>query len=83
MIKSNIIKLIYSTLLQLYNLTYHLIYRGGLIMRHNESIGCTVTECKFHCQDDNYCTLNHIQIVTHNSCAYSKECTDCGSFVKK
>lgn len=52
-------------------------------MKHNESIGCTVTECKFHCQDDNYCTLNHIQVVTHTSCAYSKECTDCGSFIKK
>ena len=47
-------------------------------MKHNESIGCTVTECKFHCQEDNYCTLNHIQVVTHTSYASSKECTDCG-----
>lgn len=52
-------------------------------MKHNESIGCTVTECKFHCQEDNYCTLNHIQVVTHTNFATSKECTDCGSFVKK
>ncbi|MBQ5695378.1 MAG: DUF1540 domain-containing protein [Clostridium sp.] len=52
-------------------------------MKHNESIGCTVTECKFHCEDDNYCTLKHIQVVCHTNFASSKECTDCGSFVKK
>ncbi|WP_195988773.1 DUF1540 domain-containing protein [Clostridium sp. D53t1_180928_C8] len=52
-------------------------------MKHNESIGCTVTECKFHCTDDNYCTLTHIKVVSHTTCTSSKECTDCGSFVKK
>ncbi|EKY29566.1 DUF1540 domain-containing protein [Clostridium celatum] len=52
-------------------------------MRHNGSIECTVTECKFHCSDDNYCTLNHIKVVSHTSCASSIECTDCSSFVKK
>ena len=53
-------------------------------MKHNDSIGCTVTECKFHCTEDkNYCTLNKIQVVTHSGCVSSKECTDCGSFEKK
>lgn len=65
------------------DLNYYQIFGGGLIMRHNSSIGCTVTECKFHCNEDNYCTLNHINIVSHTSCASSKECTDCGSFIKK
>ena len=49
-------------------------------MDHNSSIGCTVTECKYHCKDDNYCTLNKIEVVKHESVAKTTECTDCGSF---
>lgn len=49
-------------------------------MDHNSSIGCVVTECKFHCKDDDYCTLNKIQVVKHEQTASSVECTDCGSF---
>ena len=52
-------------------------------MKHNESIACTVTEGKFHCNEDNYCTLNKIQVVSHTGCVSSKECTDCGSFSRK
>ncbi|WP_297420938.1 DUF1540 domain-containing protein [Clostridium sp.] len=49
-------------------------------MKHNESIGCSVKECKYHCKDDNYCTLNKIQVGTHESNPKQKECTDCNSF---
>lgn len=49
-------------------------------MEHNNSIGCTVNECKFHCQDDNYCTLNKIEVIKHESVAKTAECTDCASF---
>lgn len=49
-------------------------------MRHNESIGCTVTECEYHCKEDRYCTLDHIEVVKHEAKANTKECTDCGSF---
>ena len=52
-------------------------------MKHNECIGCTVSECKFHCDDHNYCTLDKINVVKHESCANTVECTDCGSFEKK
>lgn len=52
-------------------------------MEHNNSIGCTVTECRHHCNEDNYCTLNRIEVVKHESVATSQECTDCGSFKKK
>jgi len=38
-------------------------------MEHNDSIGCTVTECRHHCKDDNYCTLNKIDVVKHESVA--------------
>ncbi|MBU3104525.1 DUF1540 domain-containing protein [Clostridium gasigenes] len=47
---------------------------------HNSSIGCSVPECKFHCKDDNYCTLDNIQVVKHSQEADSIESTDCGSF---
>lgn len=50
---------------------------------HNDSIGCTVSECKFHDNDANYCTLQQIQVVKHEAEAKTVECTDCGSFDKK
>ena len=49
-------------------------------MKHNDSIGCNVDECKFHCTEDNYCTLNKIEVTKHESVAKNPECTDCGSF---
>lgn len=49
-------------------------------MDHNESIGCTVNECEYHCKREDYCTLNKIEVVKHQSTANSKEETDCGSF---
>lgn len=51
-------------------------------MEHNSSIGCSVSECKFHCKDDDYCTLEKIQVVKNSQMASSIECTDCGSFKK-
>lgn len=52
-------------------------------MNHNSSIGCTVGECKHHCNDDNFCTLAKIQVVKNNSNPNCCECTDCGSFEKR
>ncbi|MCB2361820.1 DUF1540 domain-containing protein [Clostridium estertheticum] len=49
-------------------------------MKHNDSIGCVVSECEYHCKDDNFCTLNKIDVVKHESIAKTPECTDCGSF---
>lgn len=51
-------------------------------MNHNESIGCSVSECKFHCQEDNYCTLDKINVIKNSSSASTIQCTDCGSFEK-
>lgn len=50
---------------------------------HNDSIACIVDECKFHCQDDDYCTLDQIKVSKHESLATTVECTDCGSFQKR
>ena len=49
-------------------------------MEHNSSIGCSVTECKFHCKQDDYCTLDKIQVVKNSGTAQKVEHTDCGSF---
>lgn len=49
---------------------------------HNSSIGCTVNECKYNDRSDNYCTLQKIEVVKHESIANTAECTDCGSFQK-
>lgn len=49
-------------------------------MNHNNSIGCTVCECTYHCKEDNYCTLNKIEVTKHSSNATTPECTDCSNF---
>lgn len=49
----------------------------------NNSIGCIVTECQFHADSQNYCTLDHIDVVKHEQSAKTVECTDCGSFKKE
>lgn len=51
-------------------------------MEPNSSIGCIVSECKFHSKDENFCTLDTIQITKHEPKAKTVECTDCGSFEK-
>lgn len=55
----------------------------GMHSGHNDSIGCVVSECRYHCNEDDYCTLNHIKVVKHETVAKTTECTDCGSFEKK
>lgn len=47
----------------------------------NHSIRCTVTECANHCQQEQYCALDAINVGTHESNATKVECTDCKSFV--
>lgn len=49
----------------------------------NNSIGCVVTECEYHANNESYCTLNHIHVVKHEPTAKTVECTDCGSFKKQ
>lgn len=52
-------------------------------MEKNNSIGCIVSECKFHAHNEDYCTLDKIQVTKHEYDATSVECTDCGSFKKE
>jgi hypothetical protein len=49
----------------------------------NKNIACTVNECRHHSGNENYCTLNKIQVKKHGATANSVEHTDCGSFETK
>ncbi len=49
----------------------------------NHAIGCTVTQCRYHCNQENYCSLDSIQVGTHESNPTMEQCTDCMSFEMK
>ena len=49
----------------------------------NRSIQCTVTQCKHHCGQENYCSLDRILVGTHEANPTVDQCTDCKSFRKK
>ena len=49
----------------------------------NKCIACTVTQCSYHCDTENYCSLDKIQVGTHEVNPTQKQCTDCQSFRKK
>lgn len=46
----------------------------------NDSIQCSIKNCVHHAGNVDYCTLNTIQIGTHEMNPTKKECTDCESF---
>ena len=49
----------------------------------NECIKCTVSQCRYHCTDKNYCSLDCIQVGTHEMNPTMDQCTDCQSFALK
>ena len=58
--------------------------KGVIIMNNiNTCIKCSVNNCTYHAQEKNYCTLNEIQVGTHESNPTMTECTDCESFKLK
>lgn len=52
-------------------------------MTKNTSIKCSISECKHHCGNENYCSLGCISIGTHEANPTMVECTDCESFELK
>ncbi|MBE5960910.1 MAG: DUF1540 domain-containing protein [Lachnospiraceae bacterium] len=50
-------------------------------MLKNESIECTINNCKNYADDVNFCTLNKIKVGTHEANPTQAECTECQSFV--
>lgn len=49
----------------------------------NDCIACTIKNCAYHADAVDYCTLEKIQIGTHEANPTVKECTDCESFKNK
>lgn len=49
----------------------------------NPSIECSVDQCDYHCQSQDYCTLDRIRVGTHESNPTQIQCTDCESFQVK
>lgn len=52
-------------------------------MNKNPSIKCDVKSCKFNCETEDYCSLDSVNIGTHEPHPTVCECVDCKSFVKK
>ena len=52
-------------------------------MEANNSIGCSVHDCKHHAGEVEYCTLNSIRVGKCECSPKTKEGTDCESFVNK
>lgn len=55
---------------------------GGIYMS-NESIKCSVQQCKYNDVAQGHCSLNSIQVGTHELNPTKTECTDCMSFKVK
>ena len=45
----------------------------------NKCIECTVQQCAYHCNTENYCSL----VGTHEANPTMDQCTDCKSFRRK
>ncbi len=46
----------------------------------NESIRCTVENCKYHSDDKDYCSLGSICVGAHKNNPTDCKCVDCKSF---
>ncbi len=49
----------------------------------NKSIACTVNDCKNHCKNRNFCSLDKIEIQSHKANPNACENVDCKSFEKE
>lgn len=55
----------------------------GCDCQANRSIKCTVEECRNHCSNEQYCSLDCITVGTHEANPTMDQCTDCKSFARK
>ncbi len=49
----------------------------------NRCIGCSVQQCRYHCDKEDYCSLEKIHVGTHEAHPTVDQCTDCQSFELK
>ncbi len=48
--------------------------------KNNQTIRCTVEQCKHHEKKENLCSLEGITVGTHECNPTNDQCTDCLSF---
>lgn len=46
----------------------------------NHCIRCSVRDCKYHNGDANYCSLDSIEVASHEKNPTDERCVDCRSF---
>lgn len=46
----------------------------------NHCIKCTVNDCKYHSGRENYCSLDCIEVASHEQNPTDERCVDCRSF---
>ena len=49
----------------------------------NHCIECMVKQCAYHCDNENYCSLDRILVGTHEPVPTQNQCTDCMSYAKR
>lgn len=49
----------------------------------NKHIGCTIKNCEHHCCCEDFCSLDKIEVGTHEANPTEVQCTDCLSFKMK
>lgn len=49
----------------------------------NKHIGCTIKNCEHHCCCEDFCSLDKIEVGTHEANPTAVQCTDCLSFKMK
>lgn len=53
-------------------------------MKANRSIGCSVTECRYHAKTEPMCSLDSIQVAKNKPTTATNESdTECASFEKE
>lgn len=57
-------------------------FREVNAMGPNKTIGCVVTECRYHAKTANYCGLEHIDVSKTASTADAEKDTECATFEK-
>ena len=52
-------------------------------MGPNRSIGCSVTECKYHAKTEQLCDLDRINVSKCSSAAENEKDTECATFERE
>lgn len=52
-------------------------------MKANKSIGCSVTECRYHAKSESACSLDRINVSKNSVSVSTEKDTECATFEKE